>query len=75
MRKGLRMRVDGPDEVGKQTFIVEPMNMDMQFSPDRSSEAWKKEQAKWITELSQTWAEIAKAMRWKMKESKNEICL
>ena len=34
MRKELRIRVEGPDEVGKHTFVVEPMNMDMQLSPD-----------------------------------------
>lgn len=52
MRKGLRIRVEGPAEVEKHAFVVEPMSMDMQFSPDRSS-AWEQEQAKGTTEVSQ----------------------
>lgn len=46
MRTGLRIRVEGPAEVGKHAFVVEPMSMDMQFSPDGSSAAWEQEQAK-----------------------------
>jgi len=45
MRKELRIRVEGPDEVGKHTFVVEPMNMDMQLSPDTSSEGCEQKQA------------------------------
>lgn len=70
MRKGLRIRVEGPAEVEKHVFVVEPMSMDMQFSPDRSSAAWEQEQAKWTIEVSQDWAGIAKAVIWKVKESK-----
>lgn len=75
MRKGLRMRVEGPAEFGKHTCIVAPTSTDMQFSPDGSLAVWEQEQAKWTTELSQDWARIAKVMRWKVKESKNGKCL
>lgn len=70
MRTGLRIRVEGPAEVGKHEFVVKPMSMDMQFSPDGSSAAWEQEQAKQTNELSQDQAGIAKAVKWKVKESK-----
>lgn len=41
MRKRLRMRVEGPAEVETHTFAVEPMCMDIQFSPDGSSTPWE----------------------------------
>ena len=74
MRKGLRIRVEGPDEVGKHTFVVEPMNMDMQLSPDRSSEGCEQKQAKQTIDLSQTCGGIAKAIRGKVKESVENAC-
>jgi hypothetical protein len=46
IRKGLGIRVEGPAEVGKHAFVVEPMSMDMQFSPDGSSAVWEQKQAK-----------------------------
>ena len=64
------MRVEGPAKVGKHIFVLKPVSMDMQFFPDVSSAIWKQEQANLTTELSQDWAGIAKAMRWKV-ESKN----
>ena len=74
MRKGLRMRVEGPDEFRKHTFVVEPMDMDMQISPDRSSEACEQKQAKQTSDLSQTGGGIAKAMRGMVKEPMENAC-
>lgn len=75
IRKGLRVRVKGPDEVGKHTCVVEPVSMNMQFSLDGSSEAWEQEQAKLTTELSPTCTGIAKSVRCRVKELKSRKCL
>ena len=61
-------------DVGKHTFVVEPMNMDMQLSLDRYSKACEQKQAKQTSDLSQIWGGIVKAMRGKVKESMENAC-